>query len=496
MLDVVLVGVGEHRLLAHDHQRLEVAGQRRRGHAQRSQPRRLRHRHAPGLGELGLHLAAVGRLIAGIDVGQTAHVAGALHVVLPAQRVDAGAGTADLAAHQGQVGDRHHVVGAALELGDAHAVGDEGGLGVTDRIRQPLQLGHRHAGLRAGQFRGQAGDMLAQDIDVLAARVEERPVFPAVGEDDLQQTVEQGDVAAQPELDVLLGQAGEPRAARIDHHQPRTARLGTEDARADHRVVLAGIGADQQDQVGAVDIGDAAGHRPRAEGQGQPRHRGAVADARTVVDVVAAQHGPGEFLRRVIILVGRPRAADHPHRARPTLGQRLAKGAGHPLQRLVPAGRAQACRLADQRTGQTAGRVDGEAGRPTLAAQLTLADRMTGLRLDTDHPGPLYPQTDAAANPAERANTRNHTHRRLSRHAILIKLDHQTGGELDHGQERPFFADDLDWKLLTTHLASGRACFDTRKQRAVAFRSVLARAHQLPRLLDSPALFSGQPARQ
>ncbi|MNZ66795.1 hypothetical protein D3C78_850260 [compost metagenome] len=496
VLDVVLVGVGEHRLLAHDHQRLEVAGQRRRGHAQRSQPGRLRHRHAPGLGELGLHLAAVGRLIAGIDVGQTAHVAGALHVVLPAQRVDAGAGTADLAAHQGQVGNRHHVVGAALELGDAHAVGDEGGPGVTHRIGQPLQLGHRHAGLRAAQLRRQAGHMLAQDVDVLAALVEKRPVFPAIGEDDLQQAIEQGDVAAQLELHMLVGQPGEARLPRIDHHQLRTARLGAQDARADHRVILAGIGTDQQDQVGLVDIGNAAGHRSGAEGQGQAGHRGAVADARTVVDIVAAQHGPGEFLCRVIVLVGRPRAADHPHRTRPTFRQRVAEGAGHPLQRLVPAGRAQACGLADQRTRQAVGGVDGEAGRPALAAQLALADRMAGLRLDTDHPATLHPQADAAANPAERANARNHTHRRLSRHAIPIKLDRQTSGELDHDQERPFFSDDLNWKMLITHLTCGRACFDTRKQWPAALRSMLPRTHPLRRLRDTPALFSGQPERQ
>ena len=55
---------------------------------------------------------------------ERAHVAGALHVVLSAQRVHADAGPADVAGRHGEVGDRHDGGRALAVLGDAEAVID------------------------------------------------------------------------------------------------------------------------------------------------------------------------------------------------------------------------------------------------------------------------------------------------------------------------------------------------------------------------------------
>ena len=75
-------------------------------------------------------------------VRERAHVAGALHVVLAAQRVHADAAPADIAGRHGEVGDRHHRGGALAVLGDAEAVVDRavaaGGVepgGAADRSR-------------------------------------------------------------------------------------------------------------------------------------------------------------------------------------------------------------------------------------------------------------------------------------------------------------------------------------------------------------------------
>ena len=83
-------------------------------------------------------------LVAGENVRQTAHVAGALHVVLAAQRVHAGARHADVAAEHGQVGERLDVVGAGGVLGDPHAIEDAAALGPRKEAR----------GLRSGPGRG------------------------------------------------------------------------------------------------------------------------------------------------------------------------------------------------------------------------------------------------------------------------------------------------------------------------------------------------------
>ena len=84
-------------------------------------PRQRRTGRDLGVGDL---------LVAGQDVGQRAHVGGALDVVLAAQRVDAAAvGRADAAGQDGEVAQRPHAVGAVGVLGDAEAVDDRACVG-------------------------------------------------------------------------------------------------------------------------------------------------------------------------------------------------------------------------------------------------------------------------------------------------------------------------------------------------------------------------------
>ena len=64
--------------------------------------------------------------VAGELVRERAHVAGALDVVLAAQRVHAGAELADVAGRHGDVGHAHHHGRALAVLGDAEAVVDAG----------------------------------------------------------------------------------------------------------------------------------------------------------------------------------------------------------------------------------------------------------------------------------------------------------------------------------------------------------------------------------
>ena len=62
--------------------------------------------------------------VAGELVRERAHVAGALHVVLAAQRVHADAVAADVAGGHGEVGHAHDHGRALAVLGDAEAVVD------------------------------------------------------------------------------------------------------------------------------------------------------------------------------------------------------------------------------------------------------------------------------------------------------------------------------------------------------------------------------------
>ena len=81
-------------------------------------------------------------------VREGAHVAGALDIVLAAQRVHADALAAEIAGRHGEVGDRHHRGRALAVLGDAEAVIDRAVAAGGVEARGAAQVGGRHAGRR------------------------------------------------------------------------------------------------------------------------------------------------------------------------------------------------------------------------------------------------------------------------------------------------------------------------------------------------------------
>ena len=84
--------------------------------------------------------------IAGKLVRERAHVAGALHVVLAAQRVHADAGPADVAGRHGEIGDRHDGGRALAVLGDAETVIDRAVAAGGVEPRRAADRLRRHAG--------------------------------------------------------------------------------------------------------------------------------------------------------------------------------------------------------------------------------------------------------------------------------------------------------------------------------------------------------------
>jgi hypothetical protein len=122
------------------------------------------------------------------------------------------------------------------------------------------------------------------------------------------QRVEHRDIGAGLQLQVLGGAdvraAHQLDAARVDHDQPRALAHAALQARGEHRVRVGRVGADDDDQVGALDrLGSLRAGRG-AEGLAQAVAGGRVADARAGVDVVAAEGGAHQLLHQVGFLVG------------------------------------------------------------------------------------------------------------------------------------------------------------------------------------------------
>ena len=118
------VGIGLQDVLALHIDAHEGAFDRGVEHVGNAQARLRIELDVPHRLELVAHGVARDMAIAGQLVRERAHVAGALHVILAAQRVHADAGAADIAGRHREVGDRDHRGRALAVLGDAEAVID------------------------------------------------------------------------------------------------------------------------------------------------------------------------------------------------------------------------------------------------------------------------------------------------------------------------------------------------------------------------------------
>ena len=209
LLHVQGVGVGLGDVLALDEHRLEPAGDGGVEHVGDPHARYGLQMGAPQRLELFAYHVVGDVPVAGQLVRERSHVTGALHVVLPAQRVDTYPVAADVAGRHGQVRHRHHHGGALRMLGDAEAVVDRG---VGSGGVQPCctaDLVGRHTGELLDGFGAvlrAADEFLPLPVQLgVAAAHHERQVGQLFVDDDVCHRVDDGHVGARPQLQVVLG---------------------------------------------------------------------------------------------------------------------------------------------------------------------------------------------------------------------------------------------------------------------------------------------------
>ncbi len=140
------VRIGLRDVLALDVERPELAVERGLEHVRDAQARLALQRNAPGPLEVRAHRGVGDVAVAREFVRERAHVAGALHVVLPAQRIHADALASDVAGGHREVGDRHDRGRALRMLGHAEAVVDRRIAAGRVETRRGTHVGGRYAG--------------------------------------------------------------------------------------------------------------------------------------------------------------------------------------------------------------------------------------------------------------------------------------------------------------------------------------------------------------
>ena len=182
-------------------------------------------------------------------------------------------------------------------------------------------------------------------------------------------------------------------AARVQHDDLRAMRrTGGEQALVQHRVAPGGIAADQDDQVGVLEVLIDAGDDVFPEGSDVAGDRGRHAQARIGVDIGAADEAFHQLVGDIVVL-GQALAGDiEGHAVRPVQRDGLAEARGDQAQRVV-----QRRGLAgDRRCREPGGVVKGRAEGRAFGTKPAAVRGVGGVGRD----GAAGPSDHAAANTA------------------------------------------------------------------------------------------------
>ena len=243
------VGLGLGRVLADAVQRPQPAGLHRLEHLGQVHPRLRRDRRAPHGLEARPRLGVTEVVAAGQLRRDRAHVAAALHVVLPTQRDKARAVAADVPREERQVDQREHVVGSVVVLGDAQRPADLGPVGAAVGVRQFADQLGRDAGDLLGPLERVRLDRRAVVLESGGRPADERLVDQP-GVDDLPaDRVGQRDVGADVEAEPRVGPLRRGRAPRVHAVHPRAGLQSLQHVVEEDRVCFTRVGAPEHEQV-------------------------------------------------------------------------------------------------------------------------------------------------------------------------------------------------------------------------------------------------------
>ncbi len=260
----------------------------------------------------------------------------ALHVVLPAQRMQARARPAHLTGDRAQRDQAARVVGARRVLRDPHAPEDDRGAGLAPQLRDRAD----QLGVDPADLRGALGRVLLHGLRELAvvrhAIADELAVDQPEPDDLVQHAVVERDVGARLDLAEHVGVVGDPLAPHVDDDQLRAAPPRLLEERRRDGVVRRRVRARQDRHVGVDDVAVRRRHGPGADALEQRGDARGVAQARAVVDVVGPEPGADQLLEEVGLLVRALRRAEPGDRPRSVLAVDPLQPGRHEVERLLP----------------------------------------------------------------------------------------------------------------------------------------------------------------
>ncbi len=228
------------------------------------------------------------------------HFAAAHRVGLAGQRHRSAAGPADGTGRQMQVADRVGVPGAVRALVESHGPAGHPLPGLGDHRRGGADVGLGDPGDRSDPVRRIVGQEGRHGVPALGVLGDELLVDVAALNQQVQQTVEQGQIRAGFDRQIEVGPVGGGGAPRIDDDEFRAGLEPIGHSQEQDRMAVGHIRADDEEQIGGIEIGVRTGRPIGAQGLLVTGSRAGHAQPGVRLDVHGAQVTLGQLGRQIL----------------------------------------------------------------------------------------------------------------------------------------------------------------------------------------------------
>src|SRR5581483_3727676 len=287
------------------------------------------------------------------SIGDRAHVAAALDIILASQRIESRSVLANVSREQREIDHREHIVRRVVMVRNAERPTDPRSISLRVRKRRLFYVlrwdaSNAFAPLQRGRLHRRRVILIAG-----GAKPNELVILQTGVDNDSRHRLGERDISADVQAEPNVGPLGSRRAPRIHGEGASAVVDALQDVMKEDRVIFAGVRAPQEDHVGLFRLTIRAGPAARSERYRQTGDARSVSRSVAAVDIVGPEHDAGELLRQEVQLVARLRAREDAERITAVRVPNPSEPRDGPIQGLVPGCGPERVTVPDHRLRQS-----------------------------------------------------------------------------------------------------------------------------------------------
>ena len=275
-------------------------------------------------------------LKSGEPVGQSAHVAAALNIVLAAERIQSSAIKSDMSGQQREIGQRENIVNCVVVFGDSERPANHRLICSSKRMRHFLNDVRSHARLVGRVLERIRLDRTAVFVESRCRVVDKFLALESGRDDFTRERIRQYDIRTHIDTRPYMCPLRRTGSPRIDRVQTGSVSDSSKKMMEKNRMCLSRVRSPQENDIGLFNFLIGIRATTRTENHRQTGDARSVSGSVATIDVVAAQCHARELLRDKIHFIGAFRTAEDSDCASTMLLHNGPQTVRRAIERLIP----------------------------------------------------------------------------------------------------------------------------------------------------------------